>query len=338
MLNIIEIESNITSILRKKQAPSVAIILASNDDTKVITKGIRKYGEPTPIGENDIFMVGPMSSTLVPVLLTRLIEKNLISWESTLNELLPQYEMHPNHRNTTIEMLSTHMTGITKKFPELDGGSLFSETVDCDGHEGRRTTLVSALQTPPDQPIAPYRNAVNLMIIAYIVENVTERTWEQNIEDEVFKPFMFMNSGVGIPSQFQSSPYPHESGPIPLTRKTEWLDCQATFPSLGVYSTLQEIGVYLQWCMRGLNEKKKLFQLENGNFTPGGFDLFNPTWSDSALRCAGHVSGFSTGIWISNHLAFAIFVNVDGVEGSLTRDEVYRVLDVHLSSKSKSTG
>ena len=117
-------------------------------------------------------------------------------------------------------MLNTHMTGITKKFPELDGGSLLSEIIDCDGHEGRRKTLASALQDPPDHSIAPYRNTVNLVIIDYVVENVTGRTWKQNMEDKVVNPSMFMNPGVGVPNQSQNSPFPHEPGLVPLTQKT----------------------------------------------------------------------------------------------------------------------
>jgi len=110
-------------------------------------------------------------------------------------------------------MLSTHMTGITKKFPELDDGLLCSEIFDYSGTEGRRKTLMSALKRPPDEPIVPYRNAVNLIIIAYIIEKLTERTWDQNLRNEVFKSLKFTNSGVGIPNQFEQSPYPHEPGP-----------------------------------------------------------------------------------------------------------------------------
>jgi CubicO group peptidase (beta-lactamase class C family) len=353
----------IKPIVQKRAVPAIAVAIVSPSGYDTIVKGTRKEGNPTLATTEDTFMTGPVSSTLVPIVIARLVERGLFAWTSTLEDLLRDLrnEIHPAHHSTTLEMLSCHLSGITTKFPDLDNGQLSSSLIveNINGYEGRRRTL-GCLRGPPERvpgPGSSYRNAVNLMILAFVVEVVTNESWETILKREVFEPLRMENTGIGQPdglvngeSQLPAQPWPHEvsqdgSVPHPLSSsgRSPWLTCSATFPALGVHSTLTDLVIYLQFCLRGkiappepvppilsFAGRSKLYTpVAGGDFTPGGFDVVQTNESaEVVLRCKGHVSGFSTGIWIAPDTGYAaiIIVNIDGPVGAGIRDEVYDLI------------
>jgi CubicO group peptidase (beta-lactamase class C family) len=358
-----QLSDQIRSIIENRKAPAVGVAIVSPFGSKTIVEGTRKQGSCTSVTTNDSFMIGPVSSTLVPIVLARLVEQEVFSWSSTIEDLLPDFrdEIHPAHYKTSLEMLSSHISGITTKFPDLDGGQVSARLIseNIGGYEGRKRTL-SCLRVPPERvpgPGSSYRNAVNLMIIAFIAETVTGNKWEAILRRECFEPLGMEHTGIGQPTgldvdecELPNQPWPHEVGldgsiPTPLrsSERGPWLTCPATYPALGVHSTFADLIVYLQFCLSwrtsahdsdqrilSLAAQSKLHaSVKNVDFTPGGFDTFQTHWTEEAvLRCKGHVSGFSTGIWIApkSNYAFIIIVNVDGPFGAAIRDEVYELI------------
>jgi D-alanyl-D-alanine carboxypeptidase len=352
-----ELEAGIERILSGQTIPTIAVITVSPKGTTTTAKGARKHGHNTRVMGDDSFMIGPMSSTMVSVVLASLIEQGVLNWSNTLQELFPDLlnAMDPAHYNTTLKMLSSHVSGITTKFPELGNGRLPAELLSVGGHEGRRRTLVSVLSNPPERKPGPgssYRNAVNLMLLAFIIERVTGLSWDEVMQKEVFASLGMGRSGVVTPESFQDAdsgeptkPWPHEISsdsvnPVPLdqVKRGPWLTCAATYPALGVHSRLDDIGTYLNFCLHGAGEllssegRRVLYTLEpesGSDFSAGGFDVFHPEWVDEpVLKCRGHVSGFTTGIWIAPKLgfAFAVIVNVDGKAGAAAVDSVYELI------------
>lgn len=141
-------------------------------------------------------------------------------------------------------------------------------------------------------------------------------------------------AGLGRPGLggggFEGSPFPHSSpGMILLAEeKTVWLDCAATFPALGVHSSLHDVIAYLRFCLEERRENREVYELApEGKFVKAGFDGILREGKEDILQCKGHVSGFATGLWLANDVVgFAVFVNLDGVEGAQVRDEVGRVV------------
>jgi CubicO group peptidase (beta-lactamase class C family) len=362
-LNGEKLSENIESIIQNHTVPAIGVAIVSPSGSETIVRGTRKLGSYTSVTINDTFMTGPVSSTLVPIVLACLVEKGLFFWSSTLEDLLPDIldQIHPAHYKTTLEMLSSHVSGITTKFPDIDGGQLSASLVseNISGYEGRRRTL-SCLKVPPERvpgPGSSYRNAVNLMILAFVIETVTSESWEVILKREVFGPLGMEHTGIGQPDglddgelEHPTQPWPHEvdadgniSSPLHASQRNPWLTCPATYPALGVHSTLADLVIYLQFCLSestpphesirsilSLAAQSRLYiTTTGGDFTPGGFDTARVDWSEElVLRCKGHVSGFSTGIWIApkTGFAFIIIVNVDGPFGAATRDQVYDLI------------
>ncbi|KAF2435651.1 beta-lactamase/transpeptidase-like protein [Tothia fuscella] len=173
-----QVESRIKDLLIKSQIPAAAVVIISSERRTTIGCGIRKHGYNAKVTPDDTWMVGPMSSTMVSLILARLIERKLLSWSDPLEDLLPDFldVMHLSHRKTNLKMLSSHSSGITTKLPEIKGGDLAATLVSLDSREGRRRTLESVFSRPSERTPgtgSAYRNAVNLIILAAIIETTT---------------------------------------------------------------------------------------------------------------------------------------------------------------------
>jgi CubicO group peptidase (beta-lactamase class C family) len=361
-LNAQEVSDGLDTIIVKHNAPAIAVVIVRSDCSELICRGVRRHGNSTAVAKTDDFMFGPLTSTLLPLVLCRLIEQGAFKWSSTLAELLPDFRVsiHPNHQNTTIEMLSTHTSGIITKFPELDNGTLSAKLTGTKvgGIQGRRRTLLSALRNPPERKPGPgssYRNAVNLMILAFIVETVIGEEWSMILKREVLEPLNMQQCDIGLPEEYKRKPWsnlvpwPHETGtertvPVPPDgiESSPWLSCAATYPALGLHGQLASVETYLQFCLRSYSSddsfssfirpynRQMMFQFPpGGEFTFGGFDAIREEWTrGDGFKCAGHVSGFSTGVWIAPEIDYAFFVvvNVDGANGRAIRESVYQLL------------
>ncbi|KAF2401066.1 beta-lactamase/transpeptidase-like protein [Trichodelitschia bisporula] len=349
--------SRLSSIVERSNAPAIAVAIQHPNGVETAIHGIRKHGQATAASSADSFMFGPITSTLVPIVLSKLIARGNIRWTDTLADLAPDLvdEIHPAHAATTVEMLATHTSGLTTKLPELrlDGYPLLPTLLRPPKVNSRGTLVLgremiaeAAMKIPPRRTPGPgsdYRNAVNLIILAYIAEMVTGGRWDTLLQTEVFDPLGMQGCGLGQPPYWSdgSALWPHHPRRgllVPFKDEDfpdEWLSCMPTFPALGVHGTLQDLAAYLGFCLgyKSLgfsdDERKRLYTLNGGTYVPGGFDVVHPAWTEGpVLQCKGHVSGFSTGIWVAAEagFAFAIVVNVDYASGAAVRDEVYELL------------
>lgn len=320
------------TILSSHLAPSIALAITTPTGSHKICRGHRKHGSQTHIIPSSLYMLGPLTSTLIPLILARLVSQNLFTWNSTITSLLPNISIHEGHKDTTIRMLACHISGITTKFPEIDDGKLAQEVMDVSGFKGRRELVTTVLRNPPEEEpgVEGYRNAINLLILAFIAETVAQKSWEELLKMYVFDAVPMPSTGLGRPGggKFGGCPFPHSSPGTGLgdDERTPWLDCAATFPALGLYADLHDVVSYLRFCLVEKRENGEMYELApGGKYVKAGFDVLAMEGIE-VLQCKGHVSGFATGVWLAGGVAFAVFVNLDGIEGARVRDEVGRVV------------
>lgn len=325
---------SLDTILSSHKAPSIALAIISPTTLHTIAKGHLKHDSQDPITPSSLYMLGPLTSTLIPLILTRLIAQNLFSWNSKISSLLPGIAIHPKHRDTTLEMLACHVSGITTKFPELNDGDLAREVMGINGFEGRHRLVTAVLGNPPEEEpgVEGYRNAINLLILVFVAEKLTVKSWEELLKIHLFDVVSMSSAGFGRPGargKFEGCPFPHCSPGEVLGEgvKTPWLDCAATFPALGLHAESEDVLSYLRFCLEERLRNGKMYELApGGKFVKAGFDVVSSDGIENVLRCKGHVSGFATGVWLADEFAFAVFVNLDGVDGAKARDEVGRVV------------
>lgn len=77
--------------------------------------GVRKQGDPTPVLITDQFHLGSITKAMTATLLAIMIQEAAgnLTWQTTLAEALPAISnMSEGHHSTTLEMLTSHRSGI----------------------------------------------------------------------------------------------------------------------------------------------------------------------------------------------------------------------------------
>jgi len=193
-------------------------------------EGVRRYGSVPQIETDDIFHLGSLTKAMTATLLAILMKENAaVSWDSTMNDLFPDIgtAMHPKHRCTTLQMLTSHRSGIV---------------IDYSGHyevwhelfspflpetQGRQRLVELALTHAPAK--APgtfsYENT-NYIIAGAIIDQHANATWEQFIRTHLFNPLKMNECGFGPNPESSTTsidnPWPHivlteSSFPLPLS-------------------------------------------------------------------------------------------------------------------------
>lgn len=166
--------------------------------------GYRRINTTDAALVNDLFHVGSCGKAMTATVVATLIEAGLLSWTTTLAEMLPEMtDMHPDYRTVTVEMILAHRSGMTDDITSLDGGKLwgllyrpgFNPTL------GRQMVASKVLSIPPT--IAPgtaflYSNA-GYTTMGHIVEKLLGQRWEDIVPERLFKPLGITDFVFGVP-------------------------------------------------------------------------------------------------------------------------------------------
>ncbi|KAH0536008.1 hypothetical protein FGG08_007091 [Glutinoglossum americanum] len=350
-----KLQNSLDTLIRSGRVPAVAVAIVSPKGADIFVRGVRKQGNNTLTTQNDLFGISPISGTMTVTVLARLIDRGLLSWTNTLDEVLPEYRelIHPGHQHTTLEMFGAHLSGISEDIVTAEDGQLWSYLYDTSisGHEGRRTTLLSYLRKPPDNSPGPTSyewHSVNLMLIAMVIETVAGSTWETVTKAELFDPLEMYHTGFGQADHIRNSssanptqPWPHQpqaGGPPspsnPAARGTS--NPPALWPCDGIYSSLPDLCTFLRFYLYGPSDasfqsflspaswKSLTRPVQGTSITLGQLIQCTRNWAKgSATTTGGQGCGFAASLWVAPEIgkAFVCITNVEGEVGTAVADE-----------------
>jgi len=258
--------------------------------------GVRKEGDPTAATVGDAFHLGSNTKAMTATLLAIMISNGTFTWNTTLEQALPDMasSMDDAHRQTTLELLTAHRSGITgviaEKDPELWSG-LYNVTLSPV--DGRRIVTKWALTPPPDvEPNTEYSYTnTNYMIVGHIMDRLGI-AWEDLITSELWSPLEMNGCGFGnAPESSDTSvdnPWPHRPGnpePTPLPPSNPSTENPPTLGPAGtVHCTMESYAKFLKLHADGVRGvgtdllSASAFSilhtpLGGQSYTPGGWEL-----------------------------------------------------------------
>src|SRR5436190_691182 len=188
-------------IVRDYKLPGLAAaVVSATEITASAVTGVRKVGQPDPIQAGDLFMIGSCTKRMTSTMLLRLVDRGVLTLETTLPEALPDIPVRDEYKAVTIEQLLTFKAGLPTYL-------LFSP---------QRTPVLFELKGTPDQqreqftrhllqeqPAAKvgeylYSNA-SYALAAFIAARKAGKSWEDLVRSEVFEPLGMKQSGFGRP-------------------------------------------------------------------------------------------------------------------------------------------
>lgn len=198
--------------------------------------GLRRHGSNTPVTLQDQFHVGSNTKSMTATLLARLIERNKLTWDTPLQQLLPDLadNMLPAYKPVPLGFVVHQASGILDSSEE--GLNYAAEGVSLA--DQRTVRIRKALSVPPAfEPGAKhqYQN-INFILAGGVIDRLADgETWEEAIKTRLFTPLGMKSVGygpMGLPGA-EMQPYGHVREQGSLVPK--WAD---NHPSGGPAGTL----------------------------------------------------------------------------------------------------
>ncbi len=197
-----DISKTLEPLLAEHDIPAMAAIVIRGD--AIIAQGVsgvRAHGHDEQATLSDLWHLGSCTKSMTATLLATFVESGQLKWSTTIGEVftdLPQ--MNDAWKPVTLEQLLAHRAGVPADL-SADGlwGTLWNHTGTPT--EQRRTLVERLLAQPPLH--APgtkflYANA-GFAIAGAMAEKVSGRSWEDLIQELLFKPLGITSAGFGAP-------------------------------------------------------------------------------------------------------------------------------------------
>lgn len=232
------------------------------------------FGEGTT--EDTLFNVGSIAKPVVATAVMQLVERGLIDLDADINEYLPFDVRHPSYPDVpiTARMLLTHRSCMAHHTPtyaaymdreaylEWDaakrGRSLYGEIVksagdpDYGAYIGGYLDPGGAYYTPDAwlecRPGTDYRySSPGYDLLGYLVEQVSGRSFDQYLEDEIFHPLGMAHTArlSEDPPYPQATPTERVYGVLSKANLEAPIYGSARVGGGGLYSTVPDMAQFL---------------------------------------------------------------------------------------------
>lgn len=243
-----------------KKAPGAGLLIIQ--DYGIVDQavhGVRNLSDPTPVSRSDVWNIGSDGKAMTAVMIARLVDRGVLSWESTIGSVLPDIagDVRAEYRAITLQQLLTHTSGLPENIRDEKAlNSLFYDESSASLSERRRAYIARALQ---DAPVGragrfSYSNT-GFLIAAAMAEAASKATYESLMRDEVFTPLGMTSAGFGRPPPGQ--PAGHKRGRIAVPR-----DVNPDFfaPAGNIYLSLDDWARFCIDQLRGANGQGALLK------------------------------------------------------------------------------
>jgi len=340
--------------------PAIAALVIEGD--RIVAEGAagtRRRGGSAPVQLDDRWHLGSDTKAITATMIAILIERGVLSWETTIGEALPALSdvMHPKYRDVTIEMLLAHRGGIGH---ERDVPGLWDVLWKRDGtppEQRRKLAEVMLAQPPKVEPGDYFYSNCGFSIAGHMVETRVGRAWEQLMRELVFEPLGMHTAGFGVPWQSEpaTDPWPHIADGTPLTPGPMADNPPSIGPGGTVHASIRDWAKFVIEHLKGSRGKDGALlsatsyrRLHRGRTVGNGPDQYALGWavvrrpwakgngpddSGRSLNHAGSNNSWYALAWIVPELGFAvlcttniggpgIFAKIDAINWAVIQDHL----------------
>ena len=205
--NLEGVDEEIQNILDDYKAVGLSIAIVKNDSI-IYSKGFgfRDYDKKLPVTEKTLFGIGSNTKSFTSALIGILDKEGKIEIDKKPSEYIPHLEFSTDELNdlVTVKDLLSHRSGLGG----LDGSYiLFPATNRLDLMD--RLPYLKQNAEPKDS--WAYSN-FGYIILGVIAEQVSKESWDNLIEEKLFKPLNMNSSNTSIEEMKQHSNFSYPYG------------------------------------------------------------------------------------------------------------------------------
>jgi CubicO group peptidase (beta-lactamase class C family) len=161
--------------------------------------GTRRAGTQIPVTLNDRFHIGSDSKAFTSTLAGQFVQEGKLRWDSTPADVFPELkaEMNAEFARVSLEQLLSHSSGLSDK-TLVD---LINRSYQQDGNmnDVRYWMVKETAAKPLDHARGSRFDYSNLgyVIAGAMLERVGHESWEELVEERIFKPMHLKTAGFG---------------------------------------------------------------------------------------------------------------------------------------------
>jgi CubicO group peptidase (beta-lactamase class C family) len=275
----------------QKRMPGAAVLVVQNG--QVLHRkgyGLADIKAKTPIGPDTSFLLGSVTKSFTALSIMILVDQHKLSYDDSLTRFFPRFPQYA--RKITVRHLLHHTAGLAEYEDLFRSAGMIDDnwprsiksnpsTFEPTSHQTLDLLATQKkLEFDPDEDYR-YCNS-GYVILAQIVEKVSEQRFREFIDNEIFKPLGMDHSLVYDETrpkvENRASSYSWRQGRY---RNVDYTPLNMIYGEDGIYTTLEDMG---RW-IKAIDEKKLVTlmtwqraftsgRLNNGRFTGYGFGWF----------------------------------------------------------------
>ena len=262
-----DLDAILSRAVAGKKAPGAGLLIIQ--DYRIVDAavyGVRSLNDSTPVSRSDLWNIGSDGKAMTAVMVARLVDRGVLSWESTIAGVLPDLagDARPEYRAITLLQLLTHTSGLPENIRDEDAlNSVFYNESSANLSERRREYIARALQDKPVRRAGKFSYSnTGFLIAAFMAETASKETFESLMRDEVFTPLGMASAGFGQTPAGQTAG--HRNGRIAVPR-----DVNPDFfaPAGNIYLSLDDWARFCIDQLQGANGKGTLLKPETYKVT-----------------------------------------------------------------------
>lgn len=250
------VDSLMNKILKDQHVAGFAVAVVKGDQV-IYSKGFgyRDIVNKKPVTSNTLFAIGSVSKAFTASLIGLLQKEGQLDLDGKAVDYLPTLRFYNQEMNNqiTVRDLMAHRTGLSR----YDFSWLLFNTSNRDSIIHRVRFM---------QPTAPVRQTWlynNFMYLAQgmIVEKMTGKTWEQNIQEKFFTPLSMTRSNTTLKAFENDSDasLPYMVVKDTVIKKIDYFNIDGMGPAGSINSSVTDMANWLKvWISGGTFNKKEI--------------------------------------------------------------------------------
>ena len=274
------LSAKLTEISKQYHQPAMACALVSGNE--IVAKaavGTIAMGEETSVDGHSRFHIGSTTKTMTALLIALLVREGKLRYDMTLSEMLPDVKMLAEYQDVTLHDLLLHKAGIIafqllQNEPPEVSQTLWTD-IPARISDPQMQRLEVAKYVLNLKPIAEpgtkaiYSN-VGYALIGLIAETAAGKPYETLISEKIFNPLGMVDARFGKwpasisePNQPRGHYANSRKEPIPQELEDAYVFPDWMNPSGGVHCTINDLALYVQENLLGLQGTGKLMEKSN---------------------------------------------------------------------------
>lgn len=237
-----QIDSYVTDGMKDLHIPGAAVaVFANGRITHVTGLGMAQAGRP--VTPQTPFQLGSVSKSFTALVVLQLADEGRLSLDDPLSKHLPSFRMRDKavSDQITVRQLLNHRSGLSTLDGNRNQATTYRGTdamARAAGELGRAT-----LQSTPGEDFA-YSNA-NYALLAWLIETVDGRPFEDAMETRIFAPLSMRNSFVQTPKPGSALPAVGHTQWFGRTVERDFVAGRMMSGPGGVTASAEDLATYL---------------------------------------------------------------------------------------------